>query len=83
MILPSKFLPAERSLIVVGGEVLNIIKDSPKSVSEVWERVRGDRNERGLTLGFDWFTLALTFLYTVNMIDMKDGLLTIQKVAAQ
>ncbi|MBY3249902.1 hypothetical protein ELI54_08300 [Rhizobium ruizarguesonis] len=83
MILPSKFLPAERSLIVVGGEVLNVIKDSPKSVSEVWEHVRGDRNKRGLTLGFDWFTLALTFLYTVHMIDMKDGLLTIQRARGQ
>ncbi|CAK07651.1 hypothetical protein RL2159 [Rhizobium johnstonii 3841] len=52
-------------------------------MSEVWEHVRGDRNKRGLTLGFDWFTLALTFLYTVHMIDMKDGLLTIQRARGQ
>lgn len=79
MILPSKFLPAERSLIVIGGEVLNVIKDSPKSVSEVWEHVRGSRNKRGITLGFDWFTLALTFLFTVGMIEMNDGLLAIHR----
>ncbi|ANL39522.1 ABC-three component system middle component 6 [Rhizobium phaseoli] len=79
MILPSKFLPADRALITVGGEVLTVINETPRSVSEVWERVSADRKTRGQILGFDWFTLALTFLYTVQMIEMSDGLLRVRR----
>ncbi|MCY0149637.1 hypothetical protein OEG84_18470 [Hoeflea sp. G2-23] len=79
MILPSKFLPADRALITVGGEILNIINETPRSVSEVWERVSAARRARNKVLGFDWFTLALTFLYSVNMIELDDGLLRVRR----
>lgn len=77
MILPSKFLTAERSLIFIGGEALREIKDGPRSVSEVWEGVRAAHRASGVPLGFDWFTLALSFLFVTGMVEMKEGLLRI------
>jgi len=83
MILPSKFLPADRSLIFIGGEALVEIKDGPRSVSEVWERVRARRKTAGKTLTFDWFTLALTYLFATGMVEVHDGLLAIAPRAQQ
>lgn len=79
MILPSKFLAAERSLIFIGGEALREIKDGPRSVSEVWEGVRAAHRASGIPLGFDWFTLALSFLFTSGMVEMDEGLLRVTK----
>lgn len=77
MILPSKFLPADRSLVFIGGEALVVIKDGPRSVSEVWEGVRARRKLAGRGLTFDWFTLALTFLFATGVVELRDGLLAI------
>lgn len=77
MILPSKFLPADRSLVFIGGEALVAIKDGPRSVSEVWEGVRARRKAAGKTLAFDWFTLALTYLFATGMVELRDGLLAV------
>lgn len=77
MILPSKFLPTERSLVFIGGEALVMIKDGPRSVSEVWEGVRARHRAAGQTLAYDWFTLALTYLYAVGIVEMRDGLLSV------
>ncbi|MDE3783403.1 MULTISPECIES: ABC-three component system middle component 6 [Sinorhizobium/Ensifer group] len=76
MILPTKFLPAERSLIVIGGEILVLLGDGPRSVSELWERIRGDKS-RKYPVGYDWFTLALTLLYMIDAVDMKSGLIVL------
>ncbi|MEZ2130979.1 MULTISPECIES: ABC-three component system middle component 6 [unclassified Sinorhizobium] len=76
MILPSKYLPADRSLIVVGGEVIAMLKDSPLTVSETWERM--SRVQRRSPLGFDWFVLAITLLFIIGMVDLRDGLLVLQ-----
>jgi hypothetical protein len=61
MILPTKFLPAERSLIHVGGEVLVVLKDEPQTVSSAWDRLRSV--ERRYPLSFDWFAHAPVFGY--------------------
>lgn len=80
MILPTKFLPAERSLIVVGGEILALLKDGPRSVSELWERIRGDKT-RKYPIAYDWFILALTLLYTIDCVALVSGLIVLTKGA--
>jgi hypothetical protein len=75
MILPSKHLPESRSLIAIGGEVLAQL-DEPRTVSELWERVRLARCKAGIEvpLSFDWFVLAITFLHTILAVDLERGL---------
>lgn len=72
MILPTHDLPPEQSLIVIGGEVLALLRDGPASVSSLWVGMR-DKPGRPEPLGFDRFSLALTFLFTIGAINMVSG----------
>lgn len=68
MILPNKHLPLNRSLLAVGGEILQILGDRPRSVSTTWEQVR----LRSTMTSFEQFTLAATFLFTIGALTL-DG----------
>ena len=75
MILPGKHLTPQRALIGVGADILSQL-DCPRDVSELWERVRSVRaGQMATALTYDWFILALTFLFTIQAIDQVDGLL--------
>jgi hypothetical protein len=69
MILPSKHLSTGRSLLGVGGEILTQL-DRPREVSDLWERFRAARvyREKHAPITFDWFVLALTFLFALKAI---------------
>lgn len=75
MILPSKHLSYDRSLVVIGSDILRLL-DQPRHVSDIWERLRRDRASRpqDSPLSFDWFILGLSFLYAILAIDLLDGL---------
>lgn len=74
MLLPTKRLPVERSLIVVGSRILRLL-DEPKTVSRVWEEMNRPRPEydNSTQLTFDWFVLGLDFLYAIQAIDIDQG----------
>lgn len=76
MILPGKHVRADRSLVVLGGEILSVLAE-PSTVTEVWNRVRSARAERqdAAPLTFDWFVLALTFLNAISAIRLVGDLL--------
>jgi hypothetical protein len=77
MILPSKYLPADRSLIAVGAQIIGVLKESPRSVSEVWERTSASTRNSPAPLTYDWFLLAVTLLYAIGTVDMRGGLLAL------
>ena len=69
MILPTKGISQQRCLLTIGAEIL-VDLERPKSPSEVWEFYH-KRHARDLSpVTFDWFTLALAFLYATGLIDM-------------
>jgi hypothetical protein len=70
MILPTKHLELDKSLLAIGGRILNTLPQ-PRTVTSVWEEVRKD--ELGLT--FEGFALALTFLYSIGAVEMRDELI--------
>ena len=73
MILPSKHLIPERSLLGVGAELLKRL-DSPQTISHLWHEMRGSSTRLNtLTPTYDWFVLALDFLYVSGAIDLKNG----------
>jgi hypothetical protein len=74
MILPSKHLRQDRSLIGVGAEILTLL-ERDRTVSSVWERVKSERGQNDGVPGisFDWFVLALDFLFTAGAVDFVDG----------
>lgn len=75
MLLPTKHLPANRSLIFVGGELLSHL-DVPKTVSRLWEDTRLRMGEDATRrISYDWFILALDFLFIIGSVILTDGLL--------
>ena len=76
MILPGKHLRQDRALLGVGAEFTQL--DEPRSVSELWERVRAVQSASPnlAPLSFDWFILSLNLLYVISALDFENGLLS-------
>lgn len=71
MILPTKHIPTSHSLLGVGAKVLTAI-ERPKTLVALWDQLR-EQPEVGT---FARLVLALDLLYTMNAIDLVDGLIT-------
>lgn len=76
MILPTKKLSPENSLIYIGGKVLAVL-DEPKTISRTWEefkdnRFDGSRNDRP-AITYDWFVLSLDFLFLMGVVELSQG----------
>lgn len=74
MILPSKHLSERRALLTVGGEILGLL-DRPRTVSSLWEAMRAGKDRTRRRLSYDWFVLALDFLFLMNAVALRDGLI--------
>lgn len=70
MILPTKHLPVERSMIGVGAEILALL-DQPKSVSTLWIDFQTYCKKNDVRLTFDWFTLTISMLYAIDAVQLK------------
>ncbi len=77
MILPTKHIPQDRALLTVGSHILRQL-DSKKTVSALWEEIsRNDIDQNGNpSVSYDWFILALDLLYTIDAIEIHEGLLS-------
>ena len=68
MLLPSKHLTAERSIVAVASRVLSCLNTSA-TVSELWKRFLAlQRDQQRTPVGFDWFELALCALFALGQI---------------
>ena len=78
MILPSKSISPERSLIALGSEILGLLRQSPLTISSVWTELHvSEKTIRSTPTGFDWFVLALDMLYALDAIELQpSGVLT-------
>jgi hypothetical protein len=69
LILPTKHISPERSLLGVGAAILRNLRGE-QTITRLWERVRS-APEVGT---YERFILALGLLYTINVINLEDGL---------
>ncbi|MDZ4858306.1 MAG: ABC-three component system middle component 6 [Candidatus Hydrogenedentes bacterium] len=77
MILPTKHLQAERSLIVLGAQLLAQLT-CPITVSELWRSFSDSKQsaiQRPITITFDQFILSLDFLFIIGAIDINQNLI--------
>ncbi len=83
MLLPTRGLSPERALITLGSELLPLL-DRPTSVSGLWERFSAGRQDsRAERVTFDWFSLALSALYGLGLVDWTpDGQIERRHVSA-
>jgi len=70
MILPTKHIDGNRCLLGVGALILTILR-RPKTVSALWEAVK---RLNGSTT-FETFSLTLTFLFSVGLIEEENGVM--------
>jgi hypothetical protein len=80
MILPTKKLKPENSLIYLGGDLLALLDES-KTVSRLWEEFQRKRIQDlklvSCDIQFDWFILALDLLYLMGAIQFNAGRLEV------
>lgn len=69
MLLPTKGVSPDRSLLSVGGTLIGLL-ESPATVSALWERFQRNVTDTGhhSKITFDWFALALTMLFMVQAV---------------
>lgn len=70
MIMPTKHIPAEQSLLGAGAVVFSELSQ-PRTVTALWEAVR----ESGSVGTFERFVLAVTMLYTLRMVRFEAGVI--------
>lgn len=71
MILPTKHIKLSNSILNVGAVILkNFNEDS--TVSLLWEKTK---IQSGIKT-FDRFIFGLIFLYSIGLIELKEGLIT-------
>lgn len=75
MILPTKHLRSEASLIYVGGIIQNIVASNSLTVDQLWHSTKREyiKHAKDSDITYDWFVLALSLLYTINAISISDG----------
>jgi len=70
MILPSKHISEEQSLLGIGGLLLANL-EVPQTITSLWEKVRGNH-----AVGtYERFVLALNLLYIIDVVNLKNGLI--------
>lgn len=73
--MPTKHIKTENALVGVGAEVLGLL-ERDKAVSTLFRDLQDWRRENELsTIHFDWFLLALDFLYSVGAVRFEAGIL--------
>jgi hypothetical protein len=71
MILPTKYIPVEESLLGVGATILNLLGDAT-TISSLWERSRVNPNIGS----YDRFVLGLDLLFMCEAINFSDGVVS-------
>lgn len=78
MILPSEHLSQDRALLSVGAKILQHLK-MPKTVSVIWEKLSKTSCKTDMpSIGYNSFILALDLLYSMNAIEMEDGVISVK-----
>lgn len=72
MLLPTKHLTENRSLIGIGAIVLDLLNE-PRTISNLWNGVRGKL--MGARISYERFILCLDFLFMIDAIVFHDGFL--------
>lgn len=75
MILPTKYIPENNTLLAVGGILLNRLK-TPMTLTALWNKVKREKSIGS----FERFILAIDFLYMIGIVTLEKGLLVKKEV---
>ena len=74
MLLPTKEIDPDQALLSVGATLISLL-EAPATVSDLWERFRQHTRRTGChaRVAFDWFALALSMLFTLQVVRWNDN----------
>lgn len=73
MILPSKHIRFSESLLGLGGVILGIIVDEPKTIDEIWYKFSEINNNKKIFPAyhnFDNVVLSLNYLFVIGAVSI-------------
>ena len=70
MILPSKHIPEEQTLLGVGAVVLKRL-EHPQTVTSLWDKLRNE----SVVGTYERFVLALDMLYIMGAVNLHKGII--------
>lgn len=71
MILPTKYLDTDRSLLNLSAEVMELLGQG-LPVSKLWEEFQTTRQGKPMVT-YEWFVLTLDLLYCLGMVEYRKG----------
>ena len=74
MILPSKHLASDRTLLQIGAQLLQHLEQD-QTVSSLWTRTQAPDFD-GPKIGYFTFVLALDLLYMLGAVSLNAGMLS-------
>ena len=69
MIVPNKNIRLRNSLLGMGAQLLTVLRQ-PQTVSSLWGKAKNVKEINS----YDKFVLTLDFLFMMNLIEYRDGL---------
>jgi len=78
MVLPTKHLRMERSLLGIGADLISLLHD-PMSESQLWIAVQELKKSDKTPLTFEWYILAISMLYSIGVVELRSGRLYLRK----
>jgi hypothetical protein len=74
MIVPTKGIEPDQTLLFIGAQVLSQLAE-PGTVSGLWDKLRADGAAKAPSapLTYDRFVLSLDLLYAMGVIDLVQG----------
>lgn len=70
MILPTKYIPENYSLLSIGGLLIKRLQ-RPMTITALWRKVKREQSIGS----FERFILAVDFLYLIGVVSLENGLI--------
>jgi hypothetical protein len=74
VLLPTKHILAERSILGVASRILRYLQ-TPATIDEIWHRFNEQQPASSRRVDFGWFILALCALYSLNRVSFDGAVL--------
>ena len=73
MIEPTKHEQLKQNLLVIGSEIINVVRNSPANIEDIYQKFKINSSESPLEKLYD----ALTFLWLLDFITIENGLVSL------
>lgn len=74
MIIPSKYENLNQNILVIGSEIINLLKKQSFNIENLYQKIKKKKN-----INFDTYYNTLTFLWLSEIIDKSEFQIYLKK----